>query len=90
MAILGIWWLDPAIRHSDYFSAVPGLMDQTFPLHQGSWNLDLSDLDCRRAVSDVEGQELERPLGARGVDEPPDHVAAEEARCDRCCMTQRA
>ena len=79
MTILGIWWLDPAI----------GLVI-ALPLYQGSWNLDLSDLDCRRALSDEEGQELERPFGARGVDEPPDRVAAEEARCDRCCMTQRA
>ena len=59
-------------------------------LYQGLWNLDLSDLDCRRALSDVEGQELESFSGAGGVDEPPDRVAAEEARGDRRLVTQWA
>jgi hypothetical protein len=42
-------------------------------------DLYLSDLNYGRALSDKERQELERPFGARGVDEPPDRVAAEEA-----------
>jgi hypothetical protein len=49
------------------------------PLFQGSWNLDLSDLDCGRALSDEERQKLECLFGASGVDEPPDRVAAEQA-----------
>ena len=32
-------------------------------LYQGLWNLDLSDLDCLRALSDVELHEFERSFG---------------------------
>lgn len=45
----------------------------------GSRDADFSDLGGCRALGDEEGQELERVFGARGGDEPPDHVAAEEA-----------
>ena len=55
-----------------------------------SWDLDFSDLDCSRTLGDKGGQKRERVLGALRVDEPPDRVAAEEARRYRRLVTQRA
>ena len=54
------------------------------------WDVDLAHAGGSGALSDVGRQQPERVLLTRGVDRPPDRMAAGVAGGDRRSMTQRA
>ena len=56
----------------------------------GSWDLHLGDRDGGGALGDEERQQRERVRLGRGVDRPPDRVAAGGARGQRRAVAERA
>ena len=66
------------------------LSDLRLQIGGWSWNVDLADARCRRALRDVEGEQSDRvPLGC-GFDGPPDRVPARKARGERRAVAKRA